>query len=86
MLGRKYAALPPELWEQLPYTVDDGEAIGDSDTITAHLTRKSRLKIDDGLFARAEADQHRRRYLWTSSPGLRPKARHRRAWTESAPN
>jgi len=34
---------------QLPYIVDDGEAVGDSDTILAHLTRKYRLGIDDGL-------------------------------------
>jgi glutathione S-transferase len=36
---------------QLPYIIDDGEAIGDSDTIIEHLTRKYRLKIDDGLTA-----------------------------------
>ena len=36
---------------QLPYIDDDGEAIGDSDTIIAHLTRKYRLTIDDGLTA-----------------------------------
>jgi glutathione S-transferase len=34
---------------QLPYIVDDGEAIGDSDTIIAHLSAKYRLTIDDGL-------------------------------------
>ena len=34
---------------QLPYIVDDGERIGDSDTIIEHLTRKYRLTIDDGL-------------------------------------
>jgi glutathione S-transferase len=34
---------------QLPYIVDDGEAIGDSDTIIAHLIRKHGLTIDDGL-------------------------------------
>jgi glutathione S-transferase len=34
---------------QLPYIVDDGEAIGDSDTIIAHLVRKYRLTIDDKL-------------------------------------
>jgi glutathione S-transferase len=34
---------------QLPYIVDDGETIGDSDTIIAHLTGKYGLKIDDGL-------------------------------------
>jgi glutathione S-transferase len=40
---------------QLPYVVDDGETIGDSDTIIAHLVRKYRLTIDDGLTA-AERD------------------------------
>ena len=34
---------------QLPYIVDEGEAIGDSDTIIAHLIRKHGLTIDDGL-------------------------------------
>jgi glutathione S-transferase len=34
---------------QLPYIDDDGEIIGDSDTILAHLIRKHRLTIDDGL-------------------------------------
>jgi hypothetical protein len=28
---------------QLPYIVDDGETIGDSDTIIAHLVSKHRL-------------------------------------------
>ena len=36
---------------QLPYIIDDGEAIGDSDTIILHLIRKYRLKIDDELTA-----------------------------------
>jgi len=36
---------------QLPYIVDDGEAIGDSDIIIAHLIGKYRLTIDDGLSA-----------------------------------
>jgi len=31
---------------QLPYIVDDGETIGDSDTIIAHLIAKYRLTID----------------------------------------
>ena len=31
---------------QLPYIVDDGEAIGDSDTIIAHLIGKYRLALD----------------------------------------
>src|ERR1700712_2512020 len=34
---------------QLPYVVDDGETIGDSETILAHLVRKYRLTIDAGL-------------------------------------
>ncbi len=36
---------------QLPYIVDDGEAIGDSDTIIAHLISKYRLQIDKELTA-----------------------------------
>jgi hypothetical protein len=35
--------------DSFPYIVDDGETIGDSDTIIAHLTGKYGLKIDDGL-------------------------------------
>jgi glutathione S-transferase len=34
---------------QLPYIVDDGEAIGDSDSIIAHVTRKHRVAMDGGL-------------------------------------
>ncbi|HEX4407511.1 MAG TPA: glutathione S-transferase family protein [Xanthobacteraceae bacterium] len=34
---------------QLPYIVDDGETIGDSDAIIAFVTRKYRLTIDDAL-------------------------------------
>ena len=34
---------------QLPYIVDDGETIGDSETIIAHLIRKDRLTIDAAL-------------------------------------
>ncbi len=37
--------------EQLPYIIDDGEAIGDSDTIIAHLINKYGLAIDGGLTA-----------------------------------
>lgn len=40
---------------QLPYILDEGETIGDSETIIAHLIRKYRLTIDDGLSA-AERD------------------------------
>src|SRR5271168_3015286 len=36
---------------QLPYITDDGETLGDSDTIIAFLIRKYRLTIDDGLTA-----------------------------------
>jgi glutathione S-transferase len=42
---------------QLPYIVDDGETIGDSDTIIAHLSAKYRLTIDAGLGTR-ERDQN----------------------------
>ena len=34
---------------QLPYIVDDGETIGDSETIIAHLSGKYRLTIDAAL-------------------------------------
>jgi glutathione S-transferase len=37
---------------QLPYIVDDGQTIGDSDTIIAHLIGKYRLSIDAALDAR----------------------------------
>lgn len=36
---------------QLPYIVDDGEVVGDSETIIVHLLHKYRLTIDDGLDA-----------------------------------
>jgi len=36
---------------QLPYIIDDGEPIGDSDTIIAHIIGKYRLNIDNGLTA-----------------------------------
>src|SRR5262249_14451967 len=39
-------AAPPR---QLPYTVDDGDTVGESDTIIAHLIRKYRLTIDAAL-------------------------------------
>jgi len=42
---------------QLPYLVDDGETIGDSDTIIAHLIRKYRLTIDAAL-APAQRDSN----------------------------
>jgi glutathione S-transferase len=41
---------------QLPYIVDDGEVIGDSETIIAHLNKKYALAIDAGLDA-AQHDQ-----------------------------
>lgn len=34
---------------QLPYIVDDGEVVGDSDAIIAHLGRKYRLDLDAAL-------------------------------------
>jgi glutathione S-transferase len=37
---------------QLPYIVDDGETIGDSETIIAYLISKYRLTIDTALGAR----------------------------------
>jgi glutathione S-transferase len=40
---------------QLPYIVDDGEAVGDSDTIIAHVIRKYRVTLHDGL-SRAQRD------------------------------
>jgi glutathione S-transferase len=36
---------------QLPYLVDDGEKIGDSETIIAHLVRKHGLTLDHALTA-----------------------------------
>jgi glutathione S-transferase len=43
---------------QLPYIIDDGEAIGDSGMIIEHLIRKYRLKIDDGLTAAQRDTDH----------------------------
>jgi len=43
---------------QLPYIVDDGEAIGDSEIIIAHLTRKYRLTIDAGLNTQQQDTSH----------------------------
>ena len=40
---------------QLPYIVDDGETIGDSEAIVAHLIRKYRLALDADL-TQAERD------------------------------
>jgi len=37
---------------QLPYVVDDGETIGDSEVIIAHLTRKYGVTLDAALGAR----------------------------------
>lgn len=37
---------------QLPYIVDDGEAVGDSETIIAHLTARHRLALDARLGGR----------------------------------
>jgi glutathione S-transferase len=37
---------------QLPYIIDDGEAVGDSETIIAHLIGKYRLTIDGALTMR----------------------------------
>jgi glutathione S-transferase len=46
---------------QLPYIVDDGVAIGDSETIIAHLIEKYRLTIDAAL----SKDQHNTSHLIT---------------------
>ena len=43
---------------QLPYIVDDGEVIGDSDSIIAHVKRKYGLSIDDGLTAAQRDTSH----------------------------
>jgi glutathione S-transferase len=43
---------------QLPYIVDDGETIGDSDRIIAHLIRKYHLTIDTGLTAPQRDTSH----------------------------
>src|SRR5271168_2838102 len=43
---------------QLPYITDDGETLGDSDTIIAFLIRKYRLTIDDGLTAAQRDTSH----------------------------
>jgi glutathione S-transferase len=43
---------------QLPYIVDDGEVIGDSETIIALLTQKYSLTIDQGLTASQKDSSH----------------------------
>jgi glutathione S-transferase len=43
---------------QLPYIIDDGEAIGDSEIIIRHLTSKYRLTIDAELTARQHDVTH----------------------------
>jgi glutathione S-transferase len=43
---------------QLPYIVDDGETIGDSETILAHLIRKYRLTIDAALTQAQRTTDH----------------------------
>jgi glutathione S-transferase len=43
---------------QLPYIVNDGETIGDSETILAYLTRKYRLTIDAGLSPSQRTTNH----------------------------
>jgi glutathione S-transferase len=49
---------------QLPYIVDDGEHVGDSDTIIAHVIAKYRLPIDSALTqAQRNADLMIRRTL-----------------------
>ena len=43
---------------QLPYIVDDGAAIGDSEIIIAHLINQYRLAIDAGLTAQQRDTSH----------------------------
>ena len=43
---------------QLPYIVDDGETIGDSETIIAHVTQKYRLTIDAALTPAQRTTDH----------------------------
>lgn len=43
---------------QLPYVVDDGETIGDSETIIAHAIAKYRLTIDAGLSPQQRRTNH----------------------------
>jgi glutathione S-transferase len=43
---------------QLPYIVDEGEHIGDSDAIIAHLIRKHHLTIDSALTASQRTTRH----------------------------
>src|SRR3984885_3912215 len=43
---------------QLPYIVDDGETIGDSETIIAHLIRKYRLTMDAALSPAERVTDH----------------------------
>jgi glutathione S-transferase len=43
---------------QLPYIVEDGETIGDSETIIAHLTSKHRLTIDAALSSAQRRTNH----------------------------
>jgi glutathione S-transferase len=43
---------------QLPYIVDEGEEIGDSETIIAHLTQKHDLGIDHGLTSSQRDTSH----------------------------
>jgi hypothetical protein len=43
---------------QLPYIVDEGQEIGDSDTIIDHLVGKYRLTLDEGLTAAQRDTNH----------------------------
>ena len=43
---------------QLPYIVDDGETIGDSDTIVTFVTRKYALTLDAHLSSRERDLNH----------------------------
>src|SRR5262249_16100157 len=43
---------------QLPYIVDDGETVGDSDTILAHATQKYGVTMDAALTSAQRATDH----------------------------
>jgi len=43
---------------QLPYIVDDGETIGDSDAIIAHVTARHGVTLDTGLTAAERTTRH----------------------------
>ena len=61
---------------QLPYITDDGETIGDSDTIIAYLIRKYGLTIDAALTgSQRDTDHLITRMLDDLGPRAHPRAR-----------